>query len=88
MINCFFFEGVSNANGVLEEELLVHEIAEILSFTVGIFLVIVYMCFILLQLRWAEAEDSSFVTTASLPLLFLFSLTRTLTHSPSLSVPW
>lgn len=39
----FFFEGVSNANGILKKELLVHEIAEILSFTVGIFLLTVHV---------------------------------------------
>lgn len=46
----FFSEGISNANGILQEELLVHQIAEILSFTVGISLVTVHMCFILLKL--------------------------------------
>lgn len=85
--SCLFFKGVSNANRILEEELW-HEIAEILSFTVGIFLIIVHVCIILLKLWWAEPEDSSFATTAFLALLFLLSLTHSLTRSLSLSVPW
>lgn len=46
----FFSKGISNVSGVLQEELLVLQIAEILSFTVGISLVNVHVYFILLKL--------------------------------------